>query len=328
MVKYRQMGTASIDKLPDKDALKGIIRSLALSAGFIRPRILAPFEPDARGVSGPGGPPENYRQGAPSLLVAALVYGNQEPAEAPAAEGEARIAPFARRNYYREGVKRLRLLSRELRSRYGGQRRDFRILCNSPIPEKPLAAASGLGCLGRNGLILTAEAGSLFIIAAMTLPFALEGDGPEWPGEGGSFPLCAGCDRENPPCAAVCPGGAVRGDGTLSLERCIQWYASGKGAAVPPDLAARWGRRLYGCTDCQDACVRNRRPIQGVRAGEGALPGSFPAEEILALSDEELKARFKGTALGLSWLGPEAIRRNAKLAGRKDLPVIHGRGQI
>jgi epoxyqueuosine reductase len=307
---------ASIDKLPDKDTLKGIIRSLALAAGFIRPRILAPFEPGDWGVSGLGGPPENYRRGAPSLLVTALVYGNQNPAEAPAAAGEARIAPFARRNYYREGVKRLRLLSRELRSRYGGQKPDFRVLCNSPIPEKPLAAASGLGFLGRNGLMLTAEAGSLFIIAAMTLPFALEGDGPEEPGEGGGgpFPLCASCDRENPPCAAACPTGAVRGDGTLSLERCIQWYASGKGAAVPPEVAVRWGKRLYGCTDCQDACVRNRRPIPGVCVAEGALPASFPAAELLALSDEELKARFKGTALGLSWLGPEAIRRNARLA--------------
>jgi epoxyqueuosine reductase len=310
------MAMASIDKLPDKDALKGIIRSLALAAGFIRPRILAPFEPEAWGVSGLGGPPENYRRGAPSLLVTALVYGNQGPPAA--AEGEALIAPFARRNYYREGVKRLRLLSRELRSRYGGQKSDFRVLCNSPIPEKPLAAASGLGFWGRNGLMLTAEAGSLFIIAAMTLPFALEGDVPEEPGEGGGgpFPLCAGCGRENPPCAAACPTGAVRGDGTLALERCIQWYASGKGAAVPPEVAARWGKRLYGCTNCQDACVRNRRPIPGVLSQEGPLPASFPAAELLALSDEEIKARFKGTALGLSWLGPEAIRRNARLAGQ------------
>jgi epoxyqueuosine reductase QueG len=102
----------------------------------------------------------------------------------------------------------------------------------------------------------------------------------------------------------------------LSLERCIQWYASGKGGTVPPEVAARWGKRLYGCTECQDACVRNRRPIPGVFSEEGPLPASFPAAEILALSDGEIRARFKGTALGLSWLGPEAIRRNAELAGK------------
>lgn len=322
------MTIPSIGKLPAGDELKEIIRSLALAAGFIRPRFLAPFDPGAL-VSFSAPVSGNYRQGAPSLLVCALVYGNQgsggdqgpkgnqgsggdrEPGQAPAA-GDARIAPFAQRNYYREGVKRLRLISRELRARYGGEKRDFRVLCNSPIPEKPLAAASGLGFPGRNGLILTAEAGSLFIIAAMTLPFALESDGPEKPGP---FPLCAGCGGDKPPCAAACPTGALRGDGTMVLERCIQWYASGKGATVPPEVAARWGGRLYGCTECQDGCILNRRPIPGVDSEEGPLPAAFPAAELLALSDGEIKARFQGTALGLSWLGPEAIRRNARLAG-------------
>jgi epoxyqueuosine reductase len=319
------MTMPSIDNLPDKNELKGIIRSLALAAGFIRPRIIAPFEPEAWGAAlEPGSEggfqvPENYRQGAPSLLVSALVYGNQGSG-APPAEGDVLIAPFAQRNYYREGVKRLRLVSRELRSRYGGKKRDFRVLCNSPVPEKPLAVASGLGFWGRNGLVLTAEAGSLFIIAAMTLPFALERDIPEDPGRGGPFPLCAACSPDRPPCAAACPTGALRGDGTLSRERCIQWYASGKGPAVPPEVAARWGRRLYGCTGCQDGCIRNHRPIRGVLSEEGPLPASLPAAELLTLSDGEIRARFKGTAMGLSWLGPEAIRRNAELAGQHTFP--------
>jgi hypothetical protein len=40
--------------------------------------------------------------------------------------------------------------------------------------------------------------------------------------------------------------------------------------------------------------------------------------ELMAASDEELNARFKGTALGLSWLGPEGIRRNARIAWEQD----------
>jgi epoxyqueuosine reductase len=218
------------------------------------------------------------------------------------------IAPFARRNYYREAVTRLQ----GLRARLGGKKADYRILCNSPVPEKPLALASGLGALGRNGLIITPGAGSLVIIAAMTLPFALAGDGPE-AGEG-PFPRCAGCDRERPPCMAACPTGAVRGDGSLDLKRCIQWYASGKEAAVPVTVAEKWGRRLYGCTACQDACVHNRRPIQGAETALGPLPAALDLRDLLAQSDPELKARFKGTTLGLSWLGPGAIRRNARLA--------------
>jgi epoxyqueuosine reductase len=231
-----------------------------------------------------------------------------------------RIAPFARRNYYREAVVRLQGLARDLRARWGGSPGDYRILCNSPAPEKPLALAAGLGVLGRNGLVITGEAGSLFILAAMTLPFVLAGDDPGDDSGGGealppgSFPRCAGCDRDMPPCVAACPTGAVRGDGNLDLRRCIQWYASGKEAAVPPGVAEKWGPRLYGCTCCQDACVYNRRPIRGVETNRGALPAALDLRELLAQSDGEIKARFRGTALGLSWLGPEGIRRNARQA--------------
>jgi epoxyqueuosine reductase len=298
----------------------------ALDAGFIRARILAPFTPD----SGEPGRriPDNRSLGAPSLLVTALPYGNQGlegegPFTGSVPPGAGGIAPFARRNYYREAVRRLRTLAAAFRARYGGKRSDYRIFCNSPVPEKPLAIACGLGALGRNSLIITPEAGSLAIIAAMTLPLALETDGPVAAEGDEAFLLCRACRPERPPCAAACPTGALRGDGTLNRERCIQWYASGNGATVPPDVVRHWGRRLYGCTACQDACVQNRRPIPGARTSEGPLPAYLDCRELLAASEGELKARFKGTALGLSWLDPQGIKRNARLAweqGRSQEP--------
>jgi epoxyqueuosine reductase len=286
---------------------------MALAAGFVRVRILSPFDPaqDPHTLIS-----ESYQAGAPSLLMAALPYGNlQETVPIPPHEQVAYIAPFAQRNYYREGVKRLQKLGATLRTLYGGRRSDFRILCNSPVPEKPLAQAAGLGVLGRNGLIITPEAGSLVIIAAMTLPFFLDQDEPE-PGlhQEEPFPWCVYCDPDQPPCVRACPTGAVRGDGTLELSRCIQWYASGHGRTVPLEIARNWGNRLYGCTECQDACVHNQRTIPGVRSSEGPLPAYLDPVALAALSDEELKARFKGTAMGLSWLGPQGIRRNARLA--------------
>ena len=44
------------------------------------------------------------------------------------------IAPFARFNYYREAVKRMKGLSGLVRARYGGKKSEYRILCNSPVP--------------------------------------------------------------------------------------------------------------------------------------------------------------------------------------------------
>ncbi|MDR0387126.1 MAG: hypothetical protein LBH57_03725, partial [Treponema sp.] len=197
--------------------LKEEIRAAALGAGFVRVRILAPFEPDSliREPPEPGRDPspDNRLRGAPSLLMAALPYGNRPPeGETPFSgavpPGSGAIAPFARRNYYREAVRRLQVLAAEFRARYGGTRSDYRIFCNSPAPEKPPARRCGLGVLGRNSLIITPEAGSLVIIAAMTLPVALETDGPLTAGEGAAdetFPFCGACGPERPPCKAACP---------------------------------------------------------------------------------------------------------------------------
>jgi epoxyqueuosine reductase len=294
---------------------KEAIIKAALDAGFVRARIL-----ETSGICGPREDPAlsspakdqaaNYRLDTPCLLVTALPYGQEETPPRPAPNLS--IAPFARRNYYREAVKRLQRLARDFRDRYGREnpeyalKRHYRIFCNSPVPEKPLAAACGLGVMGRNGLIITPEAGSLVILAALTLPFPLEGDGP-LTGEDGAY--CERCGPP-PPCAAACPTGAVRGDGGISLEKCVQWYASGNGENIPPEVAANWGNRLYGCTACQDACVRNRRPVPAAACSEGPLPPFLDGEELLRLSGEELKARFRGSAMGLSWLSPGAIRRN------------------
>jgi epoxyqueuosine reductase len=306
-------------------ALKQHLCRLAGEAGFVRPRILAPFEPEQYIPASRLSP--HHHEGAPALLVAALPYGNEADNTA-GRTGEAVspggvIAPFARFNYYREAVKRLQAISGALRSLPGGEvppalasadwrrKRHFRILCNSPIPEKPIAAAAGVGSPGRNALILTREAGSLFVIAAMTLPFNLASDTGE--DGAGPFPRCSGCDAEKPPCVRACPTGALRGDGTLNRERCIQWYASGYGETVPEAVAAAWGNRLYGCTGCQDACVYNRRPIAGVKATLGPLPARMDTRRLLAASDGELRALFRDTAMGCAWLRPEAIRRSAEL---------------
>lgn len=306
----------------------GEIVRRARSAGFCAAGILDGGELGAQG----------RLAGAAALLVAALPYGNAPLPEktAPvrrdppsAADGAAgspegcpapvfgRIAPFARRNYYAEAVFRLQGLAKGLRNDYGGRRADYRILCNSPIPEKPLAALSGVGRVGRNSLVITAEAGSLVVLAALTLPAVLFHEPPSPPAKAEPFQACRCCltteGRPEPACAAACPTAALPGDGTLIRERCIQWYASGNGENVPGEVAAAWGDRFYGCTACQDACPHNRRPVPGADTARGVLDEAVDVRGLLALGDEELISLFKESALGLSWLGPSALRRNAEL---------------
>ncbi len=291
------MSLSSIEGLPQEE-LKAEIAASARSEGFSRARFFAPFTPPEGGSHG---------EGAQAALVVALPYGNRGAEADPDGPGGpvARLDAFSRRDYYGETVARLKKIAAGIRTRLGGRRSDYRILCNSPVPEKPLAAACGLGRIGRNSLLITPEAGSLVVIGVLTLPFALPGDGPL---KGDPCERCAAC-------VAACPTGALGGTGDRSLDRsrCIQWYASRPGS-VPERIAAHWGDRLYGCSICRDACPANAAPIQGARTERGALPAELDAAELAAADDEELAARFKGTALGMRWFGPEAIRRNARLA--------------
>jgi epoxyqueuosine reductase len=266
------------------------LTALALAEGFCRARVLCPA---------PGG-------GDGSLLVAALPIGQVAAGEAPA--GYAEVAAFAGKNYYREAVIRLKRIASVLRG--GGKKADWRIFCNSRAPEKKFAVDSGLGVIGRQGLIITPEAGSRHLIAALTLPFrAASGATPP-----AGFSPCARCPRENPPCAAACPTLAVLPEGGIDRSRCIQWYASGNEAHIPAFVRRRWGRRFYGCEECQRFCPWNARVPPAAECSRGTVERFIDTAEFLALDDEGIRAKLRGTALGLSWLSPAALRRNARMA--------------
>jgi epoxyqueuosine reductase len=299
-----KMSSPSIETI-GPDSAGEILREWVGAQGFSRVRILVPFRPD------PGDDDrvwkKGYSEGAPALLVAAFPYGNDAgPAAAPANGPVARLDRFSRRNYYEEATARLQRIAADARAAFGGVKSDYRILCNSPVPEKPLAEACGLGRIGRNTLVITPEAGSLVVIAAMTIPFAPRGDAPET----GEADPCRACSA----CVSACPTGALSAtERRLDRTRCIQWFASRPGN-VPADIAAAWGDRLYGCSVCRDVCPHNRKVGPGVQIDRGTLPEYFDALAIARASDEEILALFKGTTLGMRRLGPAAIRRNARLA--------------
>lgn len=233
----------------------------------------------------------------------------------------ARLARFARADWYGELAVRLKDASSRIRQRLRdegrdpGSAREWRYFVNSALPEKRLALEAGLGRLGRHGLVMLPTAGSAAILGVLLFP-ARVSQSPT--------PKLATADRAAPPmnpacencgaCVAACPTGALDAGGGFARERCIQHWSSVPGA-LPPEIEAAWGDRLYGCDSCQEACP-SFSPDASAMTFRGRLGPVLPASWLVSAQEAEIQAVLKGTVLGMKWISKDALKRNAGLARR------------
>lgn len=280
---------------------------------------------------------------APRALVVFLPYAVSAIDSLPeqgrdAAQGTlpAYIAPFARRHWYAYLAAELKGVAAELRSASGLPKAAFRVACNSTLPERALGAPRGKAL--RNGLLFSEGLGSLFVIGALFIPGdpgvgrgrqvvapdAMRSSAPGIaPAAPPRHPLCASCGA----CAEACPAGAIA-EG-YDKDRCLQRYAA-VDTALPGNLMDSWGPRLYGCHACQAVCPLNRAVVgASVPPGLPEIGDSVDALAFLRRDDEELEAFLRGSAMGLSWLSRDALRRNALLAALHwSLRGAGGEGEI
>lgn len=250
--------------------------------------------------------PQELLPGAQSIVALAASYLGQRPAPASQrGQPRGKIARYAWGQDYHDVLKELaralvarieEIAARPIKARI--------FVDSSPLAERAVAERAGLGWFGKNTMLLLPGAGSWAFLCEVMLDLALEPDQPV-------KKSCGACHR----CLDVCPTGALVAPGVLDNPRCISFLTIELKESIPRHLRPLMGSWVFGCDDCQEVCPVNRRPlparIAALRAYEEdmAFP---PLLSLLALSDGEFRARYRGTPVlrAKSW----GLQRNACVA--------------
>lgn len=213
--------------------------------------------------------------------------------------GLAKVARYAWGDDYHDVIRpKLEQLGRWLDQRIAGHRWKATV-DTSPLSEKALAVAAGIGWRGKHSLVLSERLGSYFLIGCLLSSAALPVD-QLLPDGCGSCTLCVG----------ACPVGALVEARVLNASRCISFINEHQRLAPSPgDELAGW---LYGCDECQQACPYNAAPLSTREPRLAPRPGvlDLTAAEVLALTPAKFEQRFQGTVIaerGLSAL--QAVAR-------------------
>jgi epoxyqueuosine reductase len=225
------------------------------------------------------------------------------PARHQGARGK--VARYARGADYHD-VLRARL--RELLAWLQAERPGCRgrgVVDTAPLLERDFARRAGLGWFGKNTMLLNRRLGSYLFLAALLVDLDLAPDAPH------STSHCGSCTA----CLDACPTGAFAAPGLLDARRCVSYLTIELRGPVPEELRPGVGDWLFGCDVCQEVCPWNRKAPAGREpAFDRADLEALDPAELLGLSEEEFRHRFRGTAL-LRPRRPGLLRNAALVLG-------------
>lgn len=203
----------------------------------------------------------------------------------------------------------------------------------SAITERELAAAAGIGWIGKNTLVLNEHEGSFFFIGVILTDLPLAPDPP-------ATDHCGTCTR----CLDACPTQAFPAPYEMDASRCISYLTIEHRGDIDPALAEKMDNWLFGCDICQDVCPFNRKAPEtteprlrankdNAAAGRAedrpalsdavshhqgptflspvTTNGLIDPAKVAAWCDEECRAFTRGKAL--SRAKPDMWRRNARI---------------
>jgi epoxyqueuosine reductase len=193
--------------------------------------------------------PAQALPGARSAICVALSY-HRAACETPPPEGvhTGRISRYALgADYHKVLGRMLEQLARRLRQELT-RSFDYRTFVDTgPVLERELAAAAGLGWIGKNTTLLNRRLGSYVFLGEMLTTLELVPDQPV-------RARCGSCTR----CVDACPTKALVEAYQLDASRCISYLTIEHRGEVPEALHPMVGSWVFGCDICQQVCPFNQ----------------------------------------------------------------------
>jgi epoxyqueuosine reductase len=165
---------------------------------------------------------------------------------------------------------------------------------SAPILERSIAAASGIGFIGKNNALIVPGYGSyVFLVEILTtahLPLSKNGLAEN---------RCGSCTQ----CIDACPTGALEGPFSLDASKCLSYLTIEHRGEFNRSFGEKMGNCFFGCDVCQEVCPFNEEKADPSLT----LPST---EEILEMEEEDFNIRFGRTAL--SRAGLSKIKNNIR----------------
>ncbi len=232
--------------------------------------------------------PQNLWPEAKSVIMLAVNYGpKDDPRLLLDKKDRGNISVYARGKDYHDLVKkRLKAFARWIVPEFGCELKVF--VDTAPVPEKPLAAAAGLGWQGKHTNMVSPEYGSWVFLGAIYTDMELPEDTPH-------RDQCGSCSA----CITACPTDAFPAPYELDAGRCISYLTIEHKGPIPEEFRKPIGNRIYGCDDCLAACPWNKFAQVSTEAAFHARVelGAPELIDLVVLDDKVFREVFSGSPI-------------------------------
>ncbi|MEP0845831.1 MAG: tRNA epoxyqueuosine(34) reductase QueG [Phycisphaerae bacterium] len=238
--------------------------------------------------------------------VAARTAGGTAGVGMPPAVPTGRVAQYVRGpDYHLVLRQRLGVLVDHMRAEID-EPFDARVCVDTaPLLERELAAAAGVGWIGKNTLVIDPALGSFLFLGEVVSTLELAPDEP-------ATDHCGTCTR----CLDACPTRALVAPYQMDASRCISYLTIEHRGEIPADLRDGIGEWVYGCDVCQDVCPFNAKapPAHDAEIVREYIPSRLELPQLARLTPGDYKRLVRGTAAGRATRA--MWQRNAEIALR------------